>query len=131
MRTALNTMAWSDRTFKLIFACCFAIGSANHALDILRGGLLPYRAVPTPINAFWTLLCPVDAALAILVWKFEREAIAIGIGVLLADVTVNSWIAYFSGLHLQSFEPLQVQTLVLGFVLGGGLFSLRREDAKH
>ena len=123
-------MSWSDRTFKLIFACCFAIGSANHAGDILHGGLLPYHAVPTPINAFWTLLCPVDAVLSILVWRHAREAVAIGIGVLLADVGVNSWIAYFSGLHLQSFEPLQVQTLVLGFVLGGGLFSLRRhEDA--
>jgi len=43
--------------------------------------------------------------------------------VLLLDVAVNSWIAYFSLLHVSSFEPLQVQSLFLGFVLAGALFS--------
>jgi hypothetical protein len=43
--------------------------------------------------------------------------------VLLADVGVNSWIAYFSGLHVASFEPLQVQSLFLGFVLAGAVFT--------
>jgi len=28
---------------------------------------------------------------------------------------------------LQSFEPLQVQTLFLGFLQGGALFALRRQ----
>lgn len=115
------------RAFAVIFACGFAIGSLNHARDILQGGLLPYRTVPILVNAFWTALCPLDLALAVLVWIRMRTAIAAGIVVLLADVGVNSWLAYFSGLHVASFEPLQVQTMFLGFVLGGALFCLRRE----
>ncbi len=122
-------MSQTRRAFAVIFACGFAIGSLNHGHDILQGGLLPYRTVPLPINAFWTALCALDLALAVLVWIRARIAIAAGITVLLADVGVNSWLAYFSGLHVDSFEPLQVRTMFLGFVLGGGLFCLRREGA--
>lgn len=120
-------MSPARRAFAVVFACGFAIGSLNHGRDLLQGGLLPYRTVPTLVNAFWTALCPLDLVLAVLVWIRARAATAAGIAVLLADVGVNSWLAYFSGLHVASFEPLQVQTVFLGFVLGGGLFCLRRE----
>ena len=103
-----------DRLFALVFATCFAIGGANHARDLVEGGLLPYRSVPLAINAFWSLLCPVDLALAALIWMRRGTAIGLGVLVLLADVGANSWIAYFSGLHVTSFEPLQVQSLFLG-----------------
>jgi hypothetical protein len=112
-----------DRLFALVFATCFAIGGANHARDLVQGGLLPYHAVPLAINAFWSLLCPVDLALAALVWIRRRTAVGLGVFVLLADVGVNSWIAYFSRLHVASVEPLQVQSLFLGFVLAGALFT--------
>lgn len=111
--------------FALIFACGFAIGGANHCRDIWQGGLLPYHSVPMPINGLWTALCPLDFAVAVLVWWRPRPAIALAMAILLVDVGVNSWIAYFSGLHVQSFEPLQVQSLFLGFVLGGALFTLK------
>ena len=117
----------AHRVFALLFACGFLIGGANHARDIAHGGLLPYRSVPLPVNALWTALCPLDLAAAGLIWWRRAPAIALGIAILLADVAVNSWLAYFSGLHVQSFEPLQVQTLFLGFVLGGAL-SVHRTD---
>ena len=50
---------------------------------------------------------------------------------MLVDVGVNSWVAYFSGLHAQSFEPLQVQSLFLGFVLSGALFTLTGTTPKN
>jgi len=92
-------------------------------LDLVQGGVLPYRTVPLAINAFWSALCPVDFLLAALIWHRRRTAIMCGALVLLLDVAVNSWIAYFSLLHVSSFEPLQVQSLFLGFVLAGALFS--------
>lgn len=92
--------------------------------------MLPYRTVPLAINAFWSALCPVDLLLAALIWHHRRTAIKWGVLVLLLDVTVNSWIAYFSKLHVSSFEPLQAQSLFLGFVLAGALFS-RPEPRNH
>jgi len=111
------------RIFALVFACGFAVGGLNHARDLVQGGLLPYQAAPLAINAFWSLLCPIDFALAVLIWIRRRTALILGVSVLLADVGVNSWIAYFSNLHVASFEPLQVQSLFLGFVFAGALFS--------
>ncbi len=121
---SLTTMFKTYRTFAQIFSCCFAIGGLNHGRDIWQDGLFPYHVVAMPINAIWTALCPLDFAVAGLVWWRMRGAIALGVAILLVDVGVNSWIAYFSGLHVQSFEPLQVQSLFLGFVLGGALFTL-------
>ena len=131
LRILLTAMSNTHRTFALIFACCFAIGGANHGRDIWQGGLLPYHSVPMPINAIWTALCPLDFAVAGLVWWRRRSAIALGAAIMSVDVGVNSWIAYFSGLHVQSFEPLQVQSLFLGFVLSGALFTLTGTTPKR
>ena len=109
------------RLFALILSVGFLVGGANHAHDILAGGLLPYRSVPLPVNALWTALCPLDFVAAAAIWRRLVPGLALGASIMLADVGVNSWLAYFSGLHLQSFEPLQVQTLFLGFILGGAL----------
>ena len=114
------------RCFLAIVACGFAIGGVNHALDIARGGFLPYGAVPMSVNAFWTALCPLDLAVVALAWTRPRTAVALGLAILLADVATNSWLAYFSGLHVRSLEPLQVQSAFLGFVLGGAPFVLGR-----
>ena len=112
----------AHRLFALVFACGFLIGGANHARDIVQGGMLPYHSVPMSVNVFWTALCPLDFAAGALVWRWSAPAVRLGLLILLADVAVNSWLAYLSGLHVASFEPLQVQTLFLGFVLGGGMF---------
>ena len=113
----------AHRLFAALFACGFLIGGVNHARDIAVGGLMPYHSVPLSVNAFWTALCPLDFAAAALIWLRRVPAIALGVLILLADVGANSWLAYFSGLHVQSFEPLQVQTLFLGFLLGGAMFA--------
>ena len=122
--TALQSfLRTPNRKFALVFACGFAIGGTNHARDLLQGGLLPYHAVPLAINAFWSLLCPVDLALAGLIWIRHRASVLLGVFVMLLDVGVNSWVGYFSGMHVSSFEPLLVQSLFLGFVLAGALLS--------
>jgi len=82
-------MTKTHMSFVLLFACCFAIGGVNHGRDIWQGGLFPYQAVPMPINAIWTALCPLDLAAAVLVWWRPRLAIALGMAILLVDVGVN------------------------------------------
>jgi tryptophan-rich sensory protein len=112
-----------------LFTLCLLIGGTNHALDIARGGLLPYRTVPMLIDIFWTALCPLDLLAAWLLWKARNAGLLLALAILVSDVGVNSWLAYFSGLHVQSFEPLQVQTLVLGFFAGAVAFVWRRTSA--
>lgn len=58
-------------------------------------------------------------------------AIMLGMLVMLLDVGVNSWVGYFSGIHVSSFEPLQVQSIFLGFVLAGGLLATPEIAAKR
>ncbi len=113
-----------SRAYVFIFACAFAIGGINHARDLALGGVLPYHAVPLSINVFWTALCPIDFALAAAVWLRRRTTVVAGVLVMLTDVGVNSWVGYFSGVRVSSFEPLQVQSMFLGFLLGGALFVL-------
>lgn len=48
----------------------------------------------------------------------------LGLAILLVDVAVNSWLTYFSGLRVESFEPLQAQSFFLGFVMGVSMFML-------
>ena len=127
----LRSLRTPTGKFALVFACCFAIGGANHASDLLRGGLLPYHTVPLAINVFWSVLCPVDLALAALIWLRYRTAINLGVLVMSLDVSVNSWVGYFSGIRVSSFEPLQVQSVLLGFVLAGALLSSRQVADKQ
>jgi hypothetical protein len=54
---------------------------------------------------------------------------ALSLAILLADVAVHSWLLDGTGLAVQSFEPLQVQTAVLGFMRGAATFAWRREAA--
>ena len=125
MTPLLRTLRTPTGKFAVVFACCFAIGGANHAFDLLQGGVLPYHTVPLAINAFWSVLCPVDLALAALIWFRYRTAINLGVLVMVLDVGLNSWVGYFSGIRVSSFEPLQVQSVFLGFVLAGALLSFR------
>ena len=121
-----------QRAFVLIFTCCFLVAGSTHGRDIWRGGFFPYQTVAMPINAFWTALCPLDLTVAALVWWRPKSAVLLGLGILLVDVGVNSWLTYFSGLHVESFEPLQAQSLFLGFVIGGAMFILsgNRSEAR-
>jgi hypothetical protein len=120
-------MSIRTKTVLILFATCMMIGGTNHALDIARGGLLPYRGVPMPLNAFWTLLCPLDFAAALLLWRCRNWGIVLALVIIVTDVAVNSWVLYGSGLIVPSFEPLQVQTLVLGFMSGAAAFVWRRD----
>jgi hypothetical protein len=90
-------------------------------LDIAREGLLPYRYAPMPINTFWTCLAVLDFLAIYLLWWRRNLGLVTVLGIMVADVAVNSYAMYALGIF-PSFFPLQLQTLFLGFVLGGIAF---------
>ena len=100
-----------------ILTICLVIGGAVHVLDIVRGGVFPYRFAPLPVNVYWTSLAVLDLLAAFLLWRRRRFGLTLTVAIMLSDVAVNSYVTY--GLNLAaSFAPLQLQTLFLGFVFG-------------
>jgi hypothetical protein len=121
-----KSMSTPIKAVLMLFIASLLIGSANHAWDIAHGGFLPYHSVPMPINVFWTALFPLDLVAALLVWTRRNWGIVLALAIMAADVAINSWILYVSSLKVESFEPLQAQTLVLGFMAGAAAFVWRR-----
>src|SRR5262245_40951666 len=75
-------------------ALCFAGAGLSHARAIWLGGWLPYVGAPVPINAFWTGLAAVDPVTAWLLLRRPRLGTVLALGVMLADVGVNSYVKY-------------------------------------
>ena len=96
-------------------------------LDIARGGLLPYRYAPMPINVFWTCLAVLDFVAIYLLWTRRNLGLVTVLGIMVADVSVNSYAMYVLGIF-PSFFPRQLQSLFLGLVLGCIAFLWLREQ---
>nr|WP_315476670.1 hypothetical protein [uncultured Undibacterium sp.] len=111
-------MTTSERTILLLLSLCLAAGGSTHVIDIARGGFLPYNDYPLPLNMFWTSLVALDFIAVFLLWKNRNAGVLLTTAIMCADVAVNSYATYGLGIVLQSFAPLQAQSLFLGFVLG-------------
>ena len=123
--------ARSSRTENIVvgvWVLCFLIGTTTHALTLLKHGWLPYDMVPMPVNIFWALLTFADPLAAFLLISRRNAGIILGLGIMVADVAVNSWIATSYGFGGLSF-PLQAQTLFFGFALGSFRMIWRRRTA--
>lgn len=101
---------------KIIWSLCFLIGASTHAMDIWRGGWLPYGFMPLPFNAYWTALLPLDLMAAVLIWVRVRLGILLAIAIMVSDVLVNSYVAFFV-FEEWPLIPLVMQTVFLLFVL--------------
>jgi hypothetical protein len=110
-------MSSNARVALVIYSVCFAIGCSTHALDIVRGGWLPYRFAPIGINIFWSLLAVLDPLTVVLIVRRRKWGLALAASIMVLDVAVNSYAVYALDVPLH-FWPLQLQTLFCGFVLG-------------
>ncbi|WP_245921693.1 hypothetical protein [Bowmanella denitrificans] len=100
-----------------IWCLCLMLGGATHIFDNLYFGLLPYKFVPSWLNAYWSALGVLDLVAVLLLLKWRKPGILLTLGIMLSDVTINS-IAFYSLGVLPESWPLQLQTLFLGFCLG-------------
>jgi hypothetical protein len=100
-----------------IWVLCFLIGTFTHTRTLLGHGWLPYDWVPLPVNIFWTLLTFADPLAALLLLVRRNAGIVLGLAIMIADVAINTWVAYAEGFGGLS-GALQAQTLFLGFTLG-------------
>ena len=100
-----------------MYLVCFGVGALNHARDFLARGWRPYAFAPAPVEVFWTALIGLDLAVMLLLLTGRRRTgVALAVAVMVADVAVNSDVAWRLGFGFG--YALQLQSLFLGFVLG-------------
>lgn len=101
-----------------VYVAAFAAATLFHASDIVRGGWLPYRFAPLPLNMFWTSLTLLDPAVVVaLLAGWRRSGLTLALLIMITDVAANSYALY--GLGYPAFAiSLQLQTAFLGFVVG-------------
>jgi len=79
----------AQRIIIVMYACAFAIATLCHALDIARGGWLPYRQHAFALNAFWTALTFLDPlAIALLVYR-RLAGVCLALFIISIDIIVN------------------------------------------
>ena len=110
----------SERIALAVYSVCFLYGTLVHAIDIARGGWLPYRYAPFVANLFWSLLAILDPSVVILLICLQRRlGLALAVSIMVLDVAVNSYVTYALPIDkVPRFLPLQLPTLFCGFVLG-------------
>jgi hypothetical protein len=116
----------SERIALAVYSVCFLYGTLAHAIDIARGGWLPYRYAPFGANLFWSLLVILDPSVVILLICQRRLGLALAVGIMVPDIAVNSYVTYALPIDkVPRFLPLQLPTLFCGFVLGSVAFLWR------
>ena len=97
---------------------CFAAGAVRHGTDFLFNGPRPYAGAPLSVELFWSALLPLDlTVVALLLRDWRRVGLALALGVMVADVAVNSAVSWTFDVP-QLGWALQLQSLFLGFLLG-------------
>jgi hypothetical protein len=108
-----------SRWLRGVQAVCFVAAGLTHALDMWKGGWLPYGYAPLPVNVFSATLVVWDPlAAGLLLWR-PRVGAALALLLMLVNVAVNSSVANgLAPMDWYDYVPLQLQTLFLGFVAG-------------
>ena len=119
----------SKQTIPLLWATGFLIGTTTHLVDVIRYGFLPYTMAPDWINVYWTSLTAFDPLVVLLLWKHRKAAVALGITIMVSDVTINSYV-YFMLDSFESAMPLILQTLFLILVVSSAPM-LVKPDTGH
>jgi hypothetical protein len=65
------------------------VGTATHAMDIARAGLIPRPELPLGCNLFWSALVVVDPIVALVLLLRPRTGVRLVVGLMAIDLTVN------------------------------------------
>jgi hypothetical protein len=79
----------TPRVVLLLYVSAFAVATACHVFDIVRGGWLPYREHSVGLNIFWTSLTALDPLAIVLLLYRRRLGVALALAIITVDVAVN------------------------------------------
>ena len=95
-----------------VYVICFTVGTLSHARDFLVAGWRPYRSGVLPLDAFWTSLVGLDAAVVgLLLTGRSRAGLLAALVVMVADLTANAYASFVAGM------PFDADRLILAGAL--------------
>lgn len=106
-----------ERTVVAVLAAGFAIGTTTHTFQLVTGGWMVFDTAPTWMNVYWTSLTFLDALTVMLLFISPRAGLALGLSIMVSNLTINSYALYGLGLPIAVWA-LQSQALFGGFLLG-------------
>jgi len=80
----------SIKLLLLIYIVGFAIGTTNHAIELVKGGFLPYTYAPLWKNIYWTALTFIDLFAVFLIIKSLIPALWISNLIMISDIIINT-----------------------------------------
>ena len=81
------------RAVLLVWVAGFLVGTVTHTIDLIAGGLEAYAGFHPGVRVFWASLTLLDPITALLLALRRRTGVALGVLVMVADVTVNWTVA--------------------------------------
>ena len=114
-----------------VYVLAFAVGTATHLDALLHGWGFAHHPL---LNAYWTLLVVVDPVVIWLVLRVPRAGVIAALVTMLTDVGINSAVSYLyvsAPGHYVVNDFVQLQTMLLGFVLGSAPFLWMHFSASH
>lgn len=100
-----------------IYAICFAIGAASHAVDFAMRGWQAYAAAPLGFELFWSSLLVLDIlVVTLLVTHYRRAGVVLAVGIMVMDVLINT----YASMTLEGVMVWKIvlQATFLGFLIG-------------
>jgi hypothetical protein len=80
----------SIKLLLVIYIIGFAVGTTNHTIGLINGGLFPYVNVPLWKNIYWTALTFFDLFAIFLIFKSIIPALWISNLIIISDVIINT-----------------------------------------
>ncbi len=93
----------------LIYATCFLIGGLSHWIDILDGGVFPYKNIPFIFNSYLASLAIFDFIVVLLLFIRPISALLLAICIMVSDLIVDFYVGYhYWGINIQTNLRLQL-----------------------
>lgn len=95
-----------------IYAICFIFGGLRHWLDIMHGGMLPYKDIPIYFNLYLTSLAIFDFVAVVLLFLRPIYGLILALLIMTSDLLVDFHLSY-GYWHVSLLENSGLQLLTL------------------
>lgn len=100
-----------------IYIICFFSGGLRHWIDILNGGIFPYKNIPFVFNFYLTSLAIFDFIVIVLLVARPIWGLLLALFIMVTDLMTDFYIGYYYwGINLESNHALQLLVIFGLFV---------------
>lgn len=101
----------------VIYSLCFFSGGLRHWIDILNGGIFPYKNIPFIFNFYLTSLAVFDFIVIILLVASPIYGLVLALFIMVTDLMTDFYVGYYYWrINLESNFGLQLLVIFGLFV---------------